>query len=69
MGNRPTYLVWRQLQSFLAHENANIKRYNLIENKVTKDSGAIWQIGMSGALYAVDPDSIPDESNALLTEI
>ena len=32
MGNRPTYLVWRQLQSFLAQENANIKRYNLIEN-------------------------------------
>ena len=32
-------------------------------------SGAIWHIGMSGALYTADPGSIPDESNALFSEI
>ena len=32
-------------------------------------SGAIWHIGMSGPLNAADPGSIPDESNALFSEI
>ena len=34
-----------------------------------KLNGGIWHIDMPGALYAADPGSIPDESNALFSEI
>ena len=44
------------------------KKLKFSENKPSP-GGAIWHIGMSGALYAADLGSIPDENNDLFSEI
>ena len=55
--------VWKQK---IYYSNHLRRRSQMTSQKPVSKAG---QSGMSGALYAADPGSIPDKSNALFSEI